>query len=538
MFSNRKLEKELPKLYLSDRDFVHKLLDYEIPVPLLGKDRNNNTLLHSMIMEKDFKGIDMFLTNIKNYDRETRNQILNSQNNQKNTPIHLAVLGGLQNVAKKLDKMGVDKTIANADDLVIKMTETETNFNSSSDTYDSIGRRSSLNKQNQVELTDVSSTSDSNRQYQSNVGMQQNDDTQLNNLINKLFVQQTPQTVNRQNRQNQFNLTSISSTDQVEELENKKRQQNQLRQNLANNLNEQQFLNNFLTSNTSRNNNFPNVVPVQLSETSPVSDQISTSDFIKFIKQKANTQIGGGSRKSTNQSTSQLKGSRKIQNDQAWGKKKLDYDVSDIQTASDSLGIAKLIDQTQDGGKKRKNKKSSSKSSKRSSSLRLRSSSRSSSMGRKHISSRSRSSSRSSRSRSTSRSVKPSTDVHMEVTEIIKKMGYSEEDARYIKAGLYQMVKDKFSNLSNMQRAIKLKEVATPEEVQKMASHLPKLKELVTKARELRIKEKEKMASEKSSSEKPKKEKKETKTKTKETKETKTTKTKKTASKRGSARRY
>ena len=535
MFSNRKLEKELPKLYLSDRNFVHKLLDYEIPVPLLGKDKNNNTLLHSMIMEKDFKGIDMFLTNIKNYDRETRNQILNSQNNQKNTPIHLAVLGGLQNVAKKLDKMGVDKTIANADDLVIKMTETETNFNSSSDmsdTSDSNVLKRNTSRQNQVELTDVSSTSDSNRQYQSNVNIQQNDDAQLNNLINKLFVQQTPQTVNRQN---QFNLTSISSTDQAEELENKKRQQNQLRQNLANNLNEQQFLNNFLSSNTSRNNNVPNVVPVQLSETSPVSDQISTSDFIKFIKQKANAQVGGGSRKSTNQSTNQLNGSRKIQNDQAWGKKKLDYDVSDIQTASDSLGISKLIDQTQNGGKKRRNKKSSSKSSKRSSSLKLRSSSRSSSMGRKHISSKSKSA---SRSRSSSRSVKPSTDVHMEVTEIIKKMGYSEEDARYIKAGLYQMVKDKFANLSNMQRAIKLKEVATPEEVQKMASHLPKLKELVTKARELRIKEKEKMSSEKSSSDKPKKEKKETKSKETKTKETKTTKTKKTASKRGSARKY
>jgi hypothetical protein len=59
-------------------------------------------------------------------------------------------------------------------------------------------------------------------------------------------------------------------------------------------------------------------------------------------------------------------------------------------------------------------------------------------------------------------------------------MGYSKEDARYIKAEVYQMVKDKFSSLSNIQRAIKLKEVAT---------HLPKLKKLVTEARELKVKE-------------------------------------------------
>jgi pantothenate kinase len=70
-------------------------------------------------------------------------------------------------------------------------------------------------------------------------------------------------------------------------------------------------------------------------------------------------------------------------------------------------------------------------------------------------------------------------------------MGHSEDDARYIKAGLYQQIKDKFPNLSNMQRAIKLKEMANAEEVKKIVVHLPKLKELVTKAREQRSKERE-----------------------------------------------
>ena len=156
MFSNRKLEKELPKLYLTDRDFIHKLLNYEIAIPLLSKDKHNNTLLHSMIMESDFKGIDLLLSNIKNdsiYDAQYKNKVLNLQNSEKNTPIHLAVICGLQNVAKKLDRLGVNKTIPNANDLIIKMTETESN--SDSDNLKTSNKYLPLNSE--VELTDISS---------------------------------------------------------------------------------------------------------------------------------------------------------------------------------------------------------------------------------------------------------------------------------------------------------------------------------------------------------------------------------------------
>ena len=54
MFSNQKLEKELLRLYQSDKNFIHRLLDLNLGVPLLSKDKNNNTLLHNMILDKDF----------------------------------------------------------------------------------------------------------------------------------------------------------------------------------------------------------------------------------------------------------------------------------------------------------------------------------------------------------------------------------------------------------------------------------------------------------------------------------------------------
>jgi hypothetical protein len=108
-------------------------------------------------------------------------------------------------------------------------------------------------------------------------------------------------------------------------------------------------------------------------------------------------------------------------------------------------------------------------------------------------------------------------------------MGYSEEDARFIKAGLYQLVKDSFPDVSNAQKALKLKEKAeNRDEVKKMAAHLPKLKEIVTKAREQR-----KNDSVKDSKKKESKESKELKKSTdKKTKESKKTSKKKETSRK------
>jgi ankyrin repeat protein len=151
MLNNQKLEKELAKLYHSDMDFVHKLLKYDCPLPLLSKDGNNNTVLHCMILNKDYKGIDLFLANILNsklYESEYRNQVLNSQNNQRNTPMHLAVLGGLQNVAKRLGKVGVNLTLPNKDDFIVRLSESQSDS------------RSNSNSSGRPRLSDISNLSD------------------------------------------------------------------------------------------------------------------------------------------------------------------------------------------------------------------------------------------------------------------------------------------------------------------------------------------------------------------------------------------
>ena len=112
MLNNQKLENELFNLYQNERNFIHKLLDFGLNVPLNVRDSNKNTLLHRMIMAKDQTGADLLLNYLES-NPSLRQSVLNAQNDNKNTAIHLAVQNDLQLIAKKLDNMGIYKTLAN-----------------------------------------------------------------------------------------------------------------------------------------------------------------------------------------------------------------------------------------------------------------------------------------------------------------------------------------------------------------------------------------------------------------------------------------
>jgi hypothetical protein len=89
--------------------------------------------------------------------------------------------------------------------------------------------------------------------------------------------------------------------------------------------------------------------------------------------------------------------------------------------------------------------------------------------------------------RKSSRQKKLSSELHDNVIEMIKKVGYSKEDAIYIKAGLYNKVKTQYPELSNLKKAEKLKEIATQSEINNMGSNLDELKRIVDDARSKKI---------------------------------------------------
>ena len=111
---------------------------------------------------------------------------------------------------------------------------------------------------------------------------------------------------------------------------------------------------------------------------------------------------------------------------------------------------------------------------------------------------------------------KESSHIHDETVKKIEKLGYSEDDAKYLKAGLYQWVKDTYPNLQNKARAEKMYELATKENIGNI--DIDNIKKIIQQKKnnnmssesseEVKKKsKKEKVESKKEKVEKPKKEK-------------------------------
>jgi hypothetical protein len=552
MAYNQKFKEDLFKLLVSNPEFIHIMLKYELPIPIETKDENNNTLLNRLLIENDIKNANILLENIKNdvYSDEIEQMLLNEQNNDGNAPIHIAILNNYQDIAKILYKLGADITKPNKENYVVEYTDSEKNKEETCDK--SIGKKENmseifekLNKpmppSNMNEIferpikrmppimTDLFERSNRlNRSIPShNINYVVENDIQQPNLIKPNDIQFIINQLSAPVREVSIPqiLGSIDSTEIMPHHHQKKKETSD----------EFKFLQNFLGKD-SNNINY-NRLDLDTS-----SKTVDTAEFMQFLKQnnKMRSQSGGGNNSSVNTneflkyiSQQNIQDGGYIKNEVITGTRQLNkvnkYET-DLSSVNSTLDIKDVIEQQRGGRKKayrfdpddvnKRNKKLSKKkntkritsirrntsrshsssimhgrkSSSSSSKMRKHKSSRSNSKMRKHKSSRSNSSSRRRMRRQLRRNMssrslsRPSSDLHQEVVDILKKnYSLSEDDARYIKAGFYHMIKDKFPNLSNMQRALKLKEMSMDEnEVNQMKKKLPELKEIVTKARELK----------------------------------------------------
>jgi len=66
---------------------------------------------------------------------------------------------------------------------------------------------------------------------------------------------------------------------------------------------------------------------------------------------------------------------------------------------------------------------------------------------------------------SASREVRKSDEIHEEVLKMIQDLGYSSDEAKVVKAGLYSYTKEKHSDLSNYERALKMKSYTTQQHI-------------------------------------------------------------------------
>jgi hypothetical protein len=102
---------------------------------------------------------------------------------------------------------------------------------------------------------------------------------------------------------------------------------------------------------------------------------------------------------------------------------------------------------------------------------------------------------------------KQSSELHDKTFNEIMKLGYSIDDSKLIKAGLYSMVKEKYPDLNNYTRAEKMLEMVNKDIIEKI--NLSKLKKLIEKNKKDKDDKKEKNNKDDKDNKKEKKEKKE-----------------------------
>lgn len=88
--------------------FQYNLVNFSIDIP----DSNNNTILHHCVLQNDDKTLSLILNYIL-YDNTDYTTLINYQNNDGDTAMHIAVRNNYSNCARMLHKAGTNLSLSN-----------------------------------------------------------------------------------------------------------------------------------------------------------------------------------------------------------------------------------------------------------------------------------------------------------------------------------------------------------------------------------------------------------------------------------------
>lgn len=158
LFKN-KVDSKIIDLYKNNKfDILQFLLQNNLINNITFTDENGNTILHHIVINKDYK----YLQYILNYVKKTGNSsVIDYQNNNGDTPLHLAVKLNDQVIATMLNKAGASTSIPNNKSYVVKDTNKKHIFQS---IYDSLFKDTSTTSSDSFPSTlqDVDSINENN----------------------------------------------------------------------------------------------------------------------------------------------------------------------------------------------------------------------------------------------------------------------------------------------------------------------------------------------------------------------------------------
>jgi hypothetical protein len=499
------MSKNIILLYKKDKNNFEEMLKNNLVNPKVLMEQNNNgeTVLHHLIKSNDNKCVENVLNFVKsNFSRSDKQKFIDTQDENGNTALHLATQNRLFDLATLLDIYGANKKIPNNNNEIIDI---DTEFTDSSEQIN-CGDKQKINKLiNNI----IKPTKDYN-EYSQNMSEQWSASSDINldkilnqrdtNQIQKLpnFTEEWPKTLDdiaddeEKNKKNNseseldIKLEELILSESSKKIKKTKKVNTKLTESTESSLediiisedsskkkNKKNFITNFFDNLFNKKqkgghrSESIDSTSLNLNDTNTMSE-FETSEFLKYIDNKINQQGGKKNKKSNKKSKSKKSKSRNIKS---------------LSKSSISSFSSKSSDSS-----------FSSKSSNSSSSSKLSNSSESSTIsnldmmslssfnyletehifeksanlkgGRSKKYKKSKKSKGSKKSKySASREFSKADSIHQEVIKMIQDLGYSEQEARIIKAGLYSYTKDKHPELSNYDRAVKMRSYATQQHI-------------------------------------------------------------------------
>ena len=495
-------------LYKKDKNNFEEMLKNNLVNPKVLMEQNNNgeTVLHHLIKSNDNKCVENVLNFVKNnLSRTEKQKFIDTQDENGNTAFHLATQKRAFEIATLLDIYGANKKIPNNNNEII---DVDTEFTDSSDQIN-CGDRQKINK---LVHNIIKPNKNYNNFSEELIPVQQkknkmllekeeewpktlddvnetdNTDRSLSIELENLILSESPK--KKSKRENNLTESPKSDLELPESFDDiiltdssKSKSDSNKKKNFINN-----FFDNFFSSKqkggqrdkTSLNlsdkytSDFNSSSTINLNEN--MSEfETSTSEFLKYIDNKINQQ-GGRKIKSSSKSKGKSKSKSKSRNMKSLSSSSSSFSLSDDNRSNSKSSESSFSsDLSSLDSESSFNSKSSDLSSLGSNSsvsdldmISLSSFGFSKLKGgakRKQTKKTKKTKGSKKSKYSVSREFSKADELHKEVIKIIQDLGYSEQEARIIKAGLYSYTKDKHPELSNYERSVKMKSYATQQHI-------------------------------------------------------------------------
>lgn len=394
------MKNSFASLYNKNKNLFEEMLLNNLanPILLLEQDNIGQTVLHNLVDNNDSKCVENVLTFVKNnLSSSDKQRFLDTQDKNGNTAFHVAIRKKLFQIATMLDKYGASKKIPNNDNEIIESTDESEMQNDNKCTND-----------NKLEGL-IKNIIKPQHNYES--------DSDMPSSLDGLIL-------------TDINLNNmLKRNKQVEPLDKLSEAFDSVFFTISTNKNYDKF-SNFQMPDRLTDFDMPNKLteydmPDRLTDIDDDNERTNgKSGIMDYFKNffgygaSKKKQYGGSKVESDNNSTSEFL-------------QMIDKKISQ-NGGNDPLDNINSLSEIQHGGKKaRKSKKSKSRKVKR------------------------------ELSSTGSKDINKAEEIHHEVIKMIQDLGYSEEEAKVYKAGLYAYTKEKHPELNNYNRALKMKSYAT-----------------------------------------------------------------------------